>query len=599
MHQRAGAEISHSIRRFSLFPHAALLALAVVIGLTPTAPAYAAAPVAGEPGVFVSNLYTPDGIITDSAGNVYVYHPTIDSWRVTKFRADGTVVWSTVAGGLLDVSGRLSFFPLLSDLLLLTETGQISTIDPETGLVVPWLNLLTAPWDTSAAYDVRTGLVVPGNLYVPSCDALPVLCSHKFGDLAVFTRGGTVDLYITGHYSGIRFVLRARSTATDPVFRVKLLLVSSAVNPATGSFFNYHRGIAANSQGKVLTTLPFEYVQGFPIDVALLFDTSFDPLTGPPPTVISNPQAGGLTSKGMAADTAGNFYVASGAVGNAFCGLDSSGALVTISADGQDIRCRTLGLGLADSRDVALSPRNDRVYMTVTNLNEVLAFQLQSTSTAPQLRAQNCSQEGTLRSTSGGTSTAIRFVNQTAQEVRLFWLDYDGQRRSYGFLAPGGTRVQPTYTGHPWLVANASGQCLAIYLPIATQADAVITTPGTGADLAVSQTDSPDPATVGTEVIYTVTVTNAGSVTATRVSLSDTVPAGVSNIRCTDCARCSFVGKTLTCPLGDLTPGASATWLLHVTPAQAGALTNTVRVTSDTVDQNQANNVSTATTTVR
>lgn len=46
------------------------------------------------------------------------------------------------------------------------------------------------------------------------------------------------------------------------------------------------------------------------------------------------------------------------------------------------------------------------------------------------------------------------------------------------------------------------------------------------ADVGVSQTDSPDPVTGGNQVVYTLTVTNAGPDAAGAVSMSDTLSAG-------------------------------------------------------------------------
>ncbi len=48
--------------------------------------------------------------------------------------------------------------------------------------------------------------------------------------------------------------------------------------------------------------------------------------------------------------------------------------------------------------------------------------------------------------------------------------------------------------------------------------------PPNEADLAVSQTDAPDPARVGQALTYTITVRNNGPKAATGVTLTDTLP---------------------------------------------------------------------------
>jgi dipeptidyl aminopeptidase/acylaminoacyl peptidase len=60
-----------------------------------------------------------------------------------------------------------------------------------------------------------------------------------------------------------------------------------------------------------------------------------------------------------------------------------------------------------------------------------------------------------------GPETEITFVNRTSSEIELLWLDFDGGRRSYGKLPPGGRRPQHTYAGHVWLIVDGQGEPLA------------------------------------------------------------------------------------------------------------------------------------------
>lgn len=62
-----------------------------------------------------------------------------------------------------------------------------------------------------------------------------------------------------------------------------------------------------------------------------------------------------------------------------------------------------------------------------------------------------------LRSRSGGSETEVTFVNRTAGEVELFWVDTNGQRRSYGKLAAGSSKAQHTFEGHVWEAAGVDG----------------------------------------------------------------------------------------------------------------------------------------------
>ncbi len=66
-------------------------------------------------------------------------------------------------------------------------------------------------------------------------------------------------------------------------------------------------------------------------------------------------------------------------------------------------------------------------------------------------------------SSNGGDPMNLKFVNRTANEARLFWLDTGGAKKPYGSLAPGTATVQHTYAGHVWQIENAAGKTIAIF----------------------------------------------------------------------------------------------------------------------------------------
>ena len=66
------------------------------------------------------------------------------------------------------------------------------------------------------------------------------------------------------------------------------------------------------------------------------------------------------------------------------------------------------------------------------------------------------------RSARTGDATSLAFANRTAAEVELFWLDPDGQRHSYGKVAPGAGRRMQTFAGHVWLVVDTKGRELVL-----------------------------------------------------------------------------------------------------------------------------------------
>ncbi len=78
-------------------------------------------------------------------------------------------------------------------------------------------------------------------------------------------------------------------------------------------------------------------------------------------------------------------------------------------------------------------------------------------------------------STQTGAETELQFMNRTNSAVELYWLDTDGQRRSYGKLAAGGKRSQHTFAGHVWMAVDAAGRDLAAFQAETNPGEAIIT----------------------------------------------------------------------------------------------------------------------------
>ena len=86
-----------------------------------------------------------------------------------------------------------------------------------------------------------------------------------------------------------------------------------------------------------------------------------------------------------------------------------------------------------------------------------------------------CTLEPSLRSIEGTVPTSIRFVNQTAGPVKVYWIDYEGHRVLYnGALGAEQSYDQQTWLTHPWVVTDATGACLGIWLPSAALGTASI-----------------------------------------------------------------------------------------------------------------------------
>ena len=151
-----------------------------------------------------------------------------------------------------------------------------------------------------------------------------------------------------------------------------------------------------------------------------------------------------------------------------------------------------------------------------------------------------------------------------------------------GDLAPGGMAtgtlvVVPTVTG---TITNTASVSSNEPLPNTTHGTSTQQTfvPA----LVLTKNDAPDPVTLGDHVTYTLTVTNVGAATSTAVTITDTLPGGVSFISATTTAgTVSQSGSTVTFDLGDLAPGGTATSTIVVVPTAVGTITNTASVSSD------------------
>src|SRR5262249_27355612 len=125
------------------------------------------------------------------------------------------------------------------------------------------------------------------------------------------------------------------------------------------------------------------------------------------------------------------------------------------------------------------------------------------------------------------------------------------------------------------------------------------------ADLVISMTESPNPVLHGTNLKYTLAVTNKGPDSATSTVVSDATPTGTTFVGFTTSAgTCTApaVGGTgtLSCKVGNLASGAKVTVSMTVkdTAAAGSTLTNTGRASSGTPDLNTKNNSVTVKTTV-
>jgi uncharacterized repeat protein (TIGR01451 family) len=129
--------------------------------------------------------------------------------------------------------------------------------------------------------------------------------------------------------------------------------------------------------------------------------------------------------------------------------------------------------------------------------------------------------------------------------------------------------------------------------PANNTATASVTVAAATADLAITKT-GPATTTINTPFNFIITATNNGPSAATNVMVTDVLPAGLTFVSATPSQGTCTGTTTVTCSLGGLASGASATVTLTVTSAAATPASNTATVTANEVDPNPANNTATA-----
>ncbi len=134
-----------------------------------------------------------------------------------------------------------------------------------------------------------------------------------------------------------------------------------------------------------------------------------------------------------------------------------------------------------------------------------------------------------------------------------------------------------------------------------------VTTVTSTADLTITKS-GPATATAGTNITYSLTLTNGGPSNAASVSLTDAVPANatfVSESQSTgqvfSCVTPAVGGTgTITCSLASFVNGGSATFSItvHINPGATGTVSNTANVSTASTDPGPGANSATANTTV-
>lgn len=118
------------------------------------------------------------------------------------------------------------------------------------------------------------------------------------------------------------------------------------------------------------------------------------------------------------------------------------------------------------------------------------------------------------------------------------------------------------------------------------------------ADIALSLDATPNPVNAGTNLTYTINVTNNGPTDTGLVTVTHTLPSGVSFVGASGAGwTCSQTNGIVTCSAPNLPTGVAPSISVVVTPTAGGSLVASADIISAASDSNTANNTSTTTTT--
>lgn len=141
--------------------------------------------------------------------------------------------------------------------------------------------------------------------------------------------------------------------------------------------------------------------------------------------------------------------------------------------------------------------------------------------------------------------------------------------------------LKPASTGGDTFTISADRKTLSLDLRTDKFFDQVRVITGHVSALSTAIVGTPDPVTLGKDVLYTITVTNGGVSSENDVTVSGTLPPGTSLVTSEAPGGCTGSG-TVTCALGDLAGGAAAEAKLVVRTPSTMPPTHTITMTAST-----------------
>jgi uncharacterized repeat protein (TIGR01451 family) len=151
----------------------------------------------------------------------------------------------------------------------------------------------------------------------------------------------------------------------------------------------------------------------------------------------------------------------------------------------------------------------------------------------------------------------------------------------------GGNFLEIVRWGQNGLALNTSAQIYVLQSPVVKDLSS------SPADLSVSLS-APQSATTGEAITYTATIQNQGPNAAQGIDFVSSLPDSVILNSVTPSAGTCGSGSEVSCDLGSLNSGASATVSFNITPTTSGSIESTASVSSVSYDPTGSNNQASA-----
>jgi hypothetical protein len=253
------------------------------------------------------------GIAFDSSGDVFVSYDSTTAFSgqkqsVAEVGANGFLASASVFGtsgasafpGALTAVGSSASLPSISSssaILELQPNGQLFVFDPVAGTSSQYDNLANDTVNASKVYDVQTGASV-------SLGGQISLSGATYGDFGIYKN----SLVVSAESNNWDFVMRVTYGSSGNGAATVL-----AASPASDGLSASPGGVAVDSQGTVLATMPYVPAgSNTAIHVPVGFSLNYDTGSGPAPFL---PKLGlssvpNIDSGGIAVDSQNNFILA-------------------------------------------------------------------------------------------------------------------------------------------------------------------------------------------------------------------------------------------------------------------------------------------------